>query len=70
MSFVRIVSTLVEVVPRVPLQLALGILHLSCDSIQARACGLPASWLSLEVLSPDVLKSYFAYHYPNLRPSL
>jgi len=47
MSFMCTASTFVEVVRRVPLHLARGFIHLSCDSIQAHACGRPASWLSL-----------------------
>jgi hypothetical protein len=53
MSFMCTASTFVEVVPRVPLHLARGFIHLSRGSIQAHACGRPASWLSLRTyLSP------------------
>jgi hypothetical protein len=47
MSFMCTLSTFVEVVPRVPLHLARGFILFLCDSIQAHACGRPASRLSL-----------------------
>jgi hypothetical protein len=49
MSFLRNVCTFVEVVPRVPLHLARGFIHLSCGSTQACACGLSASWPFLQM---------------------
>ena len=54
MSFMCTASTFVEVVPRVPLHLARGFIHLSRDSIQAHGCGRPASWLPLTTSPPPL----------------